>query len=45
MDDAGFIFGAYAVAGGAIAGYVWSLIRRIRRVSSELDGGGPQSWT
>ena len=45
MEDAGFIFGAYAVAGGAILGYAWSLVRRIRRTSAELDGGGRQSWT
>ncbi|MEM8904082.1 MAG: hypothetical protein AAGF02_10300 [Actinomycetota bacterium] len=45
MDDAGFIFGAYAVAGGALIAYAWSLVSRIRRTSDELDGGGEQSWT
>lgn len=45
MEDAGFIYGAYAVAGGAIVAYAWSLVRRIRRTSDELGGGGRQSWT
>ena len=45
MEDAGFIFGAYAVAGGAIGLYAWSLVKRIRRVSDELDGAEERSWT
>ncbi len=45
MEDAGFIFGAYAVAGGALGLYAWSLVRRIRRTTEELEGGGEQSWT
>lgn len=45
MEDAGFILGSYAVAGGAIAIYAWSLVKRIRRTSDELDGGGEHSWT
>ncbi|MEO1063966.1 MAG: hypothetical protein AAFZ07_21310 [Actinomycetota bacterium] len=45
MEDAGFIFGSYAVAGGAIGLYAWWLVTRIRRTTEELDGGGEQSWT
>lgn len=37
MDNVGFLAAAYVVTFVAIAGYTWSLHRRLRRVRRDLE--------
>jgi hypothetical protein len=44
MEDAGFIFGGYAVTFGAIALYAFSVLRRARTTAARVpDSAKP--WT
>ncbi len=44
MDDAGFIFGSYAITLAVVGALAWRFVSRGRRVSSQVDDAD-KYWT
>jgi hypothetical protein len=44
MDNAGFIFGSYAVTLGVVGAYAWRAIRQGRRLGDRIDDSD-KYWT